>query len=87
MIQTLGPKKNAIKKLTDSRYRILIRKFAERPTSLASLSLGDMWWFVSSDKCSLYREVQVQYEPRHEISNNMVCATIKSLFQPAHTRS
>ena len=27
------------------------------------------------------------YEPRHEISNNMVCATSKCSDQPAHTRS
>ena len=26
-------------------------------------------------------------EPRHEISNNVVCATSKALDQPAHTRS
>ena len=26
-------------------------------------------------------------EPRHEISNNMVCATSKASDQPAHTRS
>ena len=27
------------------------------------------------------------FEPRHEISNNVVCATSKSSDQPAHTRS
>ena len=27
------------------------------------------------------------FEPRHEISNNMVCATSKASDQPAHTRS
>ena len=27
------------------------------------------------------------YEPRHEISNNVVCATCKGSDQPAHTRS
>ena len=26
-------------------------------------------------------------EPRHEIFNNVVCATIKASDQPAHTRS
>ena len=26
------------------------------------------------------------FEPRHEISNNMVCATSKGSYQPAHTR-
>ena len=27
------------------------------------------------------------YEPVHEISNNVVCATSKASDQPAHTRS
>ena len=27
------------------------------------------------------------YEPPHEICNNVVCATSKALYQPAHTRS
>ena len=27
------------------------------------------------------------YEPRHEISNNVVCATSKASNQPAHMRS
>ena len=27
------------------------------------------------------------FEPRHEISNHVVCATSKSSDQPAHTRS
>ena len=27
------------------------------------------------------------YEPVHEISNNLVCATSKGSDQPAHTRS
>ena len=30
---------------------------------------------------------QLLYEPRHEISNNVVCATIKGSELPAHTRS
>ena len=27
------------------------------------------------------------YEPRHEISNNVVCATSKASDKPVHTRS
>ena len=27
------------------------------------------------------------YEPRHEISNNVICATSKASDQPAHMRS
>ena len=29
----------------------------------------------------------VTFEPVHEISNNLVCATSKASDQPAHTRS
>ena len=29
----------------------------------------------------------MRYEPRHEISNSVVCATSKGSDQPAHTRS
>ena len=32
-------------------------------------------------------EEEIQYEPVHEISNNVVCATSKASDQPAHTRS
>ena len=32
-------------------------------------------------------EEQITYEPRHEISNNVVCATSKGSDQPAHARS
>ena len=31
--------------------------------------------------------VKIVSEPRHEISNNVVCATSKASDQPAHTRS
>ena len=31
--------------------------------------------------------LQKIYEPRHEISNNVVCATSKGSEQPAHTSS
>ena len=34
-----------------------------------------------------YHLVVVKYEPVHEISNNVLCATIKASDQPAHTRS
>ena len=32
-------------------------------------------------------EISLSNEPRHEISNNMVCATSKGSDQPAHMRS
>ena len=31
--------------------------------------------------------INQQIEPRHEISNNVVCATSKGSYQPAHTCS
>ena len=43
-----------------------------------------------SNIMSKYIEYQTFYntfEPRHEISNNVVCATSKASDQPAHTRS
>ena len=33
------------------------------------------------------KQVPVRYEPVHEISNNVVCATSKASDQPAHTCS
>ena len=32
-------------------------------------------------------KTQLQYEPVHDISNNMVCATRIASDQPVHTRS
>ena len=34
-----------------------------------------------------YSEIMIKFEPVHEISNNVVCATSKASDQPAHTRS
>ena len=34
-----------------------------------------------------FKVLQDLIEPRHEISNNVVCATSKASDQPAHTRS
>ena len=31
--------------------------------------------------------IMIVFEPVHEISNNLVCATSKASDQPAHTRS
>ena len=31
--------------------------------------------------------ISIKYEPRHEISNNVICATSKGPDQPAHMRS
>ena len=34
-----------------------------------------------------FTEQSLSFEPRHVISNNVVCATSKASAQPAHTRS
>ena len=36
---------------------------------------------------ALCSKVHLSFEPVHEISNNVVCATSKASDQPAHTRS
>ena len=36
---------------------------------------------------SLHNDWRTIFEPRHEISNNVVCATSKASDQPAHMRS
>ena len=40
-----------------------------------------------SHKHTKYLAVCIPFEPQHEISNNVVCATSKGSDQPAHTRS
>ena len=40
----------------------------------------------SAFKCQI-KLVNIIIEPRHEISNNVVCATSKASDQPAHSRS
>ena len=39
------------------------------------------------DRFVLMRYVPLSYEPVHEISNSVVCATSKGSDQPAHMRS
>ena len=34
-----------------------------------------------------YEKISTLYEPQHEISNFVICATSKASDQPAHTRS
>ena len=36
---------------------------------------------------NLLQKSKVIIEPRHEISNNVICATSKGSDQPVHTRS
>ena len=42
-------------------------------------------WCMSRNVCKM--KCLVSYEPRHKISNNVVCATSKGSDQPAHTPS
>ena len=62
--------------------------------------MGIIWLFFARDFFILIASAQKPhiniralaypaglYEPRHEISNNAVCATSKAYDQPAHTRS
>ena len=45
-------------------------------------------WLIDTDvvsNCFFYiTEFKTLYEPQHEISNNVVCATSKASDQPAH---
>ena len=44
-------------------------------------------WHSSKAADSIRNHKVFPYEPRHEISNNVVCATSKGSDQPAYTRS
>ena len=37
--------------------------------------------------CKIHHTKKLKYEPVHEISNHVVCATSKASDQPGHTRS
>ena len=43
--------------------------------------------YQASIQCHQRPARKTPYEPRHEISNNVVCATNKASDQPAHTHS
>ena len=48
-----------------------------------------MYMYGTTEDTVLSRTMSVTtlFEPRHEISNNVVCATSKGSVQPAHTHS
>ena len=57
--------------------------------SVFARSYGNAIFNVTCVRISI-RSISFQkqnFEPRHEISNNVVCATSKGSDQPAHTRS
>ena len=43
--------------------------------------------FYDLEAGRILKNMHVIFEPRHELSNNMVCATNKDSDQPAHTHS
>ena len=51
------------------------------------LSIGDATALLWRLAIVLRAPRRSAFEPRHEISNNVVCATSKGSDQPAHTRS
>ena len=66
------------------------RKFAYRTIRESFYVIALVWYHV----LVFWNEWLVRYELRHEISNNVVCATSdvvfatsKASYQPAHTRS
>ena len=46
-----------------------------------------LWSEIKIEMSQLGERPLYNNEPRHEISNNVVCATSKASDQPAHTRS
>ena len=63
-------------------FLILTKTYVEVLKTIDSMRLC-----VRTDsKCSHNREALI-YEPRHEICNNVVCATSKGSNQRLHTRS
>ena len=75
--------------------------FKKKTSKCQSLDLEQAWrfvimsvliwilasWNVDSKLALAGKALTWTYEPRHEISNNVVCATSKASDQPAHTRS
>ena len=49
--------------------------------------LGIIFYFEYANNILMHYMRHLIYEPWHEISNNVVCATIKDPDQPTHTRS
>ena len=64
-----------------------MEKYVSQDHCLASRDLprNPKRWSWGGFLCSPY--TSMKYEPVHEISNNVVCATSKASDQPAHARS
>ena len=61
----------------------------ENATTLVFLSVSAtlVSYYLLIPRIKTFIIILVSYEPVHEISNNVVCATSKASDQPAHTRS
>ena len=63
-------------------------RFAETSDSIRDLLLTrNVSSVILSGVGDAFLDQTIRYEPVHEISNNLVCATSKASDQPAHTRS
>ena len=68
-----------------SIYRLL--RSSTVSTSSLSSNIGFVQFKHLSVNLKVFLSINSTFEPRHEISNNVVCATSKASDQPAHTRS
>ena len=60
---------------------VFLKEFFEKNDFEENRNLLDLSIYSSSS------QNKNTYEPRHEISNNVICATSKGSDQPAHMRS
>ena len=72
---------DSIHALSDAPLETISKRRLPHEAPFLNLDLSIRNGIVSSE---LYYK---RDEPRHEISNNVVCATSKATDQPAHTRS
>ena len=59
-------------------FRTILNAFNKKNTSFV--------WVKETSPGRRFFYANITYEPRHEISNNVVCATSKGSDQPAHAR-
>ena len=70
-------------------YYIAIMKLSDLPNLFNFMShpLLKQLYLHEATKIYIYHHSAIIFEPVHEISNNVVCATSKASDQPAHMRS
>ena len=57
------------------------------PTKCGNVNLNKLFTGIGTTMDPFEMKSSNAFEPVHEISNNVVCATSKASDQPAHTRS